>query len=310
MDLPPAETSAPGYSIRVASRLTGISSDTLRMWERRYGFPAPARNDSGIRVYSDADIERLVLVARALRAGFRAGEVIRRQPAELKALLRTSTEPRFDAQPAAPTVQSLLDTLARDDADALRAELKQALATLGPRRFLVEVADPLVVAVGQSWQRGQLNVRHEHLLTAQLSTQLRLLLSTYEETAGGAPVVLTTLPGEQHGLGLEMVALYLAVHGVMPRLLGVDTPPAQIVEAARALGAAAVGISISAAADLSATADHLRFLLGELPGGVRVWVGGRQARNLDFVDPRLDKLITWDELDRALAQLGTRPGRA
>lgn len=303
MTQPTAQRAGPGYSIRVASRLTGISSDTLRMWERRYGFPSPARNDSGIRVYSDADIERLVLVARALRAGFRAGEVIRREPAELRALLRTSTEPRFEPQPAGPTVQSLLDTLARDDADALRAELKQAIATLGPRRFLVEVADPLVVAVGQAWQRGRLDVRHEHLLTAQLSTQLRLLLSTYEETAGGAPVVLTTLPGEHHGLGIEMVALYLAVHGAMPRLLGVDTPLAQIVEAARALGAGVVGISISAASDLSMTAEHLRVVLDELPGNIRVWVGGRRARDLDLVDQRLDKVISWEELDQALEQL-------
>ena len=58
----PAEA-REGYSIRVASRLSGVSSDTLRMWERRYGFPKPSRNGSQVRVYTDADIERLVLPA-------------------------------------------------------------------------------------------------------------------------------------------------------------------------------------------------------------------------------------------------------
>ena len=63
-----AVSEAPqGYSIRVASRLTGVSSDTLRMWERRYGFPKPVRNESQVRVYTDADIERLVLISRALK---------------------------------------------------------------------------------------------------------------------------------------------------------------------------------------------------------------------------------------------------
>ena len=48
-----AANEAPqGYSIRVASRLTGVSSDTLRMWERRYGFPKPERNESQVRVYT------------------------------------------------------------------------------------------------------------------------------------------------------------------------------------------------------------------------------------------------------------------
>lgn len=304
MDQPsPAEPPGNGYSIRVASRLTGISSDTLRMWERRYGFPSPARNDSGIRVYSDAEIERLVLVSRALKAGFRAGEVIHRDTDELKALLRGSVQQRIETEPGAPTVSSLLGTLARDDADTLRAELKQAVATLGPHRFLIEVADPLVQAVGTAWEKGRLGVRHEHLLTAALSTQLRLLLSAYEETAGGAPVVLTTLPGEQHGLGIEMVALYLAVRGVAPRLLGVDAPTDQIVEAARALRAGAVGVSVSAASDPAATVDALHAILDELPEDIRVWVGGRHARDLAIEDPKLDKVITWPELDLALEHL-------
>ena len=273
------------------------------MWERRYGFPSPARNSSGIRVYSDAEVERLVLVARSLKAGYRAGEVIHREPDDLKALLQNSAQPRFEQPLQAPTVQSLLETLARDDADGLRTELRQAVATLGPHRFLVEVADPLVEAVGNAWEGGQLDVRHEHLLTEALSTQLRLLLSAYEEGSKGPAVLLTTLSGEQHGLGIEMVALYLAVHGAVPRLLGVDTPPDQIVEAARALGSNVVGVSVSAASDLGTTAGHLRWMLGELPQRIRVWVGGRRARDISLEDARLDKVITWSDLDRALDRL-------
>src|SRR6478609_7318657 len=92
---PDVSDEAPqGYSIRVASRLTGVSSDTLRMWERRYGFPKPERNESQVRVYSDADIERLVLVSRALKAGFRSGEVIHRGTEELRGLL--VSPPRAD----------------------------------------------------------------------------------------------------------------------------------------------------------------------------------------------------------------------
>ena len=83
------DEAAQGYSIRVASRLTGVSSDTLRMWERRYGFPKPERNESQVRVYSEADIERLVLISRALKAGYRSGEVIHRGSEELRGLLVT-----------------------------------------------------------------------------------------------------------------------------------------------------------------------------------------------------------------------------
>src|SRR3954463_10669869 len=101
----------PGYSIRVASRLTGVSSDTLRMWERRYGFPKPERNESQVRVYTDADIERLVLISRALKAGYRSGEVIHRDSEELRKLLVASAQAEADNGHQTPTIESLLNLL-------------------------------------------------------------------------------------------------------------------------------------------------------------------------------------------------------
>lgn len=64
------------YSIRVTSRLTAIELDTLRMWERRYGFPRPQRASGGSRVYSESDVESLKLIRRALENGYRPGEVV------------------------------------------------------------------------------------------------------------------------------------------------------------------------------------------------------------------------------------------
>ena len=60
-----------GASIRVVANRTGIAADTLRVWERRYGFPKPERRPGGSRIYSEDDIARLRLLARALEAGFR-----------------------------------------------------------------------------------------------------------------------------------------------------------------------------------------------------------------------------------------------
>lgn len=47
---------------------TGVAEATLRMWERRYGFPAPERLASGHRRYSEREIE-LIRVVAAKRAG-------------------------------------------------------------------------------------------------------------------------------------------------------------------------------------------------------------------------------------------------
>ncbi|HKO46794.1 MAG TPA: MerR family transcriptional regulator [Polyangiaceae bacterium] len=298
-----ANEAPQGYSIRVASRLTGVSSDTLRMWERRYGFPKPERNDSHVRVYTDGDIERLVLISRALKAGYRSGEVIHRGAEELRGLLATSARAEVDNDRRTPTIESLLSLLVQDDADGLRDELRRSVALLGPKQFLTDVAAPLLEQVGIAWAAGRLAVRHEHLISEVLSTKLRSLLSAYDDRSSSPIVLLATLSDEQHGLGLDMVALYLALEGATPRLLGVNTPPDQIAEAAIALSADVVGVSISEAADLPLTEAHLRRVVSSLPNRIELWVGGKNARKLNSRSPRIRQVITWQDVDEAVARL-------
>ena len=271
------------------------------MWERRYGFPKPERNESQVRVYTDADIERLVLISRALKAGYRSGEVIHRGAEELRSLLATSAHAEVDHARRTPTIESLLDLLVRDDPGGLRDELRRSVTLLGPKQFLTEVAAPLVEQVGVAWAAGRLAVRHEHLVSEVLSSKLRLLLSAYDDRSSSPVVLLATLSDEQHGLGLDMVALYLALAGATPRVLGVNTPPDQIAEAAVALSADVVGVSISEAADLTLTEAHLRRVLSTLPNRIELWVGGKNARKLSLRNPRIRQVITWQDLDEAIA---------
>ena len=55
-----------GVTIAGVERDTGLSKDTLRVWERRYGCPVPARDAHGERVYSQEQLELLRLVKRLL----------------------------------------------------------------------------------------------------------------------------------------------------------------------------------------------------------------------------------------------------
>jgi methylmalonyl-CoA mutase cobalamin-binding subunit len=146
-----------------------------------------------------------------------------------------------------------------------------------------------------------IGVRHEHLFSQALSTQIRLLLSAYDEPRDGPVVLLTTLPGERHGLGLEMAALYLAVDGAVIRLMGVDTPTDQTLEAALALRADVVGLSLSGASDMDACRRELGSILAALPADVEVWLGGRRAQKLQLEHARLKYTISWADLDAALA---------
>ncbi|MEM6786995.1 MAG: MerR family transcriptional regulator [Myxococcota bacterium] len=307
----------PGFSIRVASRMTGLSPHTLRMWERRYGFPEPARTDAGARRYTKTDVERLRLIAKALEHGYRPGEVVDRSLDELKELVAEQLETTADVSlpgPTAPTTPvagriengappSVADTvncIRTNDADGLRERLRTAAAILGPRAFLASFAHPLLVQIGALWRQGEVSVHQEHFATELLATQLRAMLAGYENRAGKPEVLLATLPEEKHGLGLLMVALYLSVVGGSARLLGIDMPVDGIVEATRTLNIDVVGLSVTRA-NVPSARTHIQNLLPELPRRVELWLGGDGAPALDIEDPAVHILDSFFAIDERVA---------
>lgn len=320
----PAAHSSPkdalaGASIRVVVNRTGIAADTLRVWERRYGFPKPSRRPGGSRVYSEDDVARLHLVARALDAGFRPSEVLTlayddltklvdASVADAPAQLAARTALRLRAgggsslpRAASTAVDAVLAALRAEDITGVRATLRAVAISLGPRSFVTDVAHPLLVLVGDLWSKGALELRHEHFVSACLTSQLHLLLGALDDGPRSPTVLLATLPAEPHVLGLDMVAVYLAASLAAPQVLGADTPPLDIISAARALDVDAVGISISPAAETRAAARAVKTLAEGLPARTELWLGGAGAKGVVNAAPSARLVATWPDLDAALA---------
>ncbi len=298
-----------GHSIAVASRLSGVPIETLRAWERRYGFPRPERIEgTNRRLYSEKDIARLRSITRALARGFRAGDVVRRGQDEIEALLgRTADEVAPAPSPASslPSVSHLVALLAADDVSAFDVELRRLAGALGPKAFVVEIAHPLAVEVGRAWEAGTVEVRQEHYASEALVTQLRLMLGALQDVSGAPTVVLATLPNELHGLGLAMVALYIALSGAKPRILGARTPVDQIADAAVALRADVVGLTITRSSVGKDLERQLRDLERALPGGTRLWLGGAGATTVARTGAR-EVVDGWLALDAALERARRR----
>ena len=261
-----SETS--GWSIAAAERETGLSKDTLRIWERRYGFPCPTRTLHGERLYSDQDMVKLRLAARLLDKGMRPGKILALPIADLEQLSGGAGAARSAQQDFA---LYLLKT--RNGAE-LRRELNHALMRDGLYRFVTETAAPLSALVGDVWMRGEIRIFEEHLFTEQLTGVLRNALAQVP-TAGGTPrVLLTTLPLEQHGLGLLMAEALFALEGAECVALGTQTPVSEVVAAAVAKQADAVALSFSANFAANKVGDSLRLLREALPPGIALWCGG------------------------------------
>ena len=268
---------AARLSIGALSRASGIAIETLRTWESRYGFPVPERKPSGHRVYPLAAVPRLRRVAQALALGHRAGQVVAASEAALGQLLAASPAmPAAPADAAAGTL-ALLELVAHFEAERLRQALVADWARLGPVEFLETRVAPLVRAVGDAWIRGELEIRHEHFLSERVGDLLGSLRLPFEEQASGPLVVYATLPGELHGLGLQMSALVLAAAGCRTLYLGTDVPIPQIAPLVRDLSARAVAISVSRATRGQGSTTFLRRLRESMPRRVRIVVGGEGA---------------------------------
>lgn len=308
IDEPPASdalAAAPmtGYAIRVVSRMTGLSVDTLRMWERRYDFPTPIRNGAGNRLYSEADVERLALIAKAMKVGYRAGEAIRFTREELTQTLASQPATQSTAGAGNPTnLERLLELIRSDELGRLRAELQRTVGVIGAKRFVIEVAGPLLHAIGQAWAAGTLRIHQEHLASAALSTQLRVL-SHLHCCATGPRVMLATLPREQHSLGLELATLMASLAGATVETLGPDVPTAELVQAATSLRAQAVAISVSLATAPTAVMAHVAWLAEHLPKPIGLWLGGMGATLLEELPTRVKILDDWNAFDDAIEGL-------
>ncbi len=269
------------YSISDVERDTGVPKETLRVWERRYAFPQPARDANGERVYPDEQVQRLRLVKRLLDTGYRPGKVIPLSTEELSELAaKTATRgPAPDAND--PELRQCLDYLKQHQMPELRQRLAQAQLQLGLQRFVLELVAPLTTLVGNAWAAGELAVFEEHLFAELLQSVMRNAILAANQQIGQRDarprILLTTVPQERHGLGLLMAEALFAMEGAHCVSLGVQTPLGDIVQAARLQRADVVALSFSSASTPRATFDNVTELQSRLGADTPVWAGGHCA---------------------------------
>lgn len=172
-----------------------------------------------------------------------------------------------------------------------------------------EVLVPLLHETGDAWRAGATKVWEEHLASQAVRSIVELVYPAVLKIKADVPstgraVLLACQPEEAHDLGLRLVADRFDMAGWTTYFLGADTPPEEIVDAARTLGVDAVVLSSSTHFHLVALRHLVDRLRSELPG-VDVWVGG-PAFAADRHGWRDDEIV---DLDALLGDAGV-PGGA
>ncbi len=271
---------ATSYPIRAVSKLTGISPDTLRAWERRYQAVRPVRSGRG-RQYGDAEIERLKRLNQLVERGHAIGGIAALTDEELDALLAkpATTDER---RPAAPTglLQPVMAAIDTFDAAKAGDELTRLAAVLAPKDFVYQVVLPLMQEVGTRWHDGRINVAQEHLVSQMLRTLLGSLMRLFRPSTPARRMVVATPAGETHEFGVLAASMLAAISGIDVVYLGADLPADETGRAARLVSAPVVLYGITVVT--GCTLDEVKAVARAMPEKATLWLGGAGVAALDL----------------------------
>lgn len=303
------------YPIRAVSLMTGVSIDTLRAWERRYGAVVPVRDERG-RVYTDADVRRIRLLREATEAGHAIGRVATLDDQQLQDLVSQALvagQPRTDAAAterpgvAVINIDNIIRSLDRFDGLAVETELSRAATLLPAPELLRDVVMPLLVAMGDRWHAGRARIAHEHMLSASVRNVLGSLLRVHQKLGVPDRLLFATPSGERHEFGTLGAAVMAAAGGLGTIYLGPDIPADDIAAVAESVDLDVVVLGVTVQADLERAEAEVDALVARLPPTIEVWVGGAAADRVTARHPgRILSVQSYEALEHQLVRLGAR----
>jgi MerR family transcriptional regulator, light-induced transcriptional regulator len=300
---------ANGYPIRAAAKLAGLSTDTLRAWERRYRAVVPARGKRG-RVYSPEQVARLRWLRDAVNAGHAIGQVAPLSDREIRLLLNDSRSNNVSNRRGAGdlherTLSYVMAALERYDFAEAEAELSRLATLLAPRQLVLDVLLPLLRRVGAAWHSGRLHIAHEHMVSAILRSLLGALTRLYQVRSPAKKILITTPTGEMHEFGILTAALLAVGQGIGVVYLGTDLPAKEILRAAKKTNVELVLLGITRTRGNAISMREARRVADGLPNGKTLWVGGKPHRTFrqGVKSGQVVLLESFEMLERALGEL-------
>jgi DNA-binding transcriptional MerR regulator/methylmalonyl-CoA mutase cobalamin-binding subunit len=260
-------------TIQQLSQETGIGIDTLRIWERRYGVPVPARDTRGHRTYTHRQAEELLVVKKLQNLGQRPGKIFALDPRERRELLDCLAPHK---RPGDERLQLLIEEMSPRE---IAAELAGQRIELGLSDFIHHCAMPLLQLLDHGWTAGQLSIAREHLVSDQLENLLKLELA--KTTSRRPPQILfLTLTGERHKIGLLLAAVLFQGAGLQVLWLSEELPLSEIPKLATDLEVAGVALSFSSHYPSRQAKQDLGSLRRHLNPRIKIIAGGHAVQKI------------------------------
>ncbi|MFZ2449331.1 MAG: MerR family transcriptional regulator [Methylovulum miyakonense] len=281
------------YLISTVSKRSGVKSDLVRAWERRYQAVTPIRTAGGHRVYTAQDIARLMLLNEATRHGHSISQIARLSLEELRRLVKSEqTATVLTSAPISATgrrclaeeyIEKCYSSVVAFDANTLEAHFEHAIVELGTDAFIEHLLTPLLTRIGERWRSGELRPVHEHMASSIIRSLAYILRNNNPVAANAPRMVVSTPIGQLHELGALLAAIIAELKGWQVTYLGANLPAEEIAAAVCFTNAVAVTLSISFNNDDLVIPREIRRLKKLLGARAALIVGGRAAADYKAV---------------------------
>jgi DNA-binding transcriptional MerR regulator/methylmalonyl-CoA mutase cobalamin-binding subunit len=301
------------FSIQTVAEMTNLSTHCIRAWEKRYNAITPERSENGRRVYSEKELDRVMMLGRLCQLGNQISLIANLPDHELQALIEKITgykkEVPVTKNLVSPDIykMNLFMALSSYKLDIFTHEMNKASHDLSCRDFALNVIAALFRKVGEDVAHGKMSIAQEHTLSALTKFYIgkRIGQAYREKGEKRFTVTLATPPGEQHSIGLLLATLLMAEYGINFIYLGEDLPEQSIADAALATESDAILISVSSVYRSRNINQVLTSLREKAHARQEIWIGGAidQVNANTIRDQRITTFKDLEALDKKLSQL-------
>lgn len=258
--------------------MTGLSTDTIRAWERRYALVKPLRNDAGVRLYREHDVARLDLARAAVTLGHPIRQVAELSDAAIRSLVEaaSSSSPRLglQSQAAERTIEDIVKAIEQYDLSSAESQLNSAALLFTPAELVVDVLGPFMREIGARWEAGSLSIAQEHfasnLVRSLLGSMMRMRPPSGEET-----MVFVTPPHEEHEFGILFAACLASLRGFRALVLGTNVPAKELIRASRKIQPQRIVMGLIYTTDEAALGAYVAEVQRGIPSHTAITLGGQ-----------------------------------
>ena len=301
----------PIYNLKAVIKETGLSPDTLRAWERRYGLIKPHRSPGGHRLYSRQDIELLKWLVARQHEGLSISRAVGMWKMQMEGAARVPAHGEARIMISPPGEAMLVELREQwvaacrefDEAAANRI-LDQAFAITTPETVIFEILQKGLAQIGQDWYSGVVSVQQEHFTCSIATRRLDTLFSALTAPTRPQIILAACPPGEEHGFILLLVTYLLRRQGWNVLYLGSNVPienldktikstkPALVLSAAQTItGAASLSEVSQFLASLGIPLAYGGGIFNEVPDATRRIFGYYLGTELSTLSGIIELLV-------------------